>query len=415
MEALLGDTVLALSACSVRAREFCGQTDGGDPALIHLLERPSAPVLLADEVSISTQSSAQPAQAPPTSFQIKRLETLKADCSSPVPGIRYRAIEELRVLNTPAAVQALLDVLDDRCRRDMSTCSRIIRTLSEMTDSDIPRRLVEILDKSSSRVAFMISQALIAQSDVYVPMNLADVRLRLRHTRRERQECVQWWQEKLHQGVLRWNYRQVASPVGRSASSSSVWDPNDHLPSRLIAAAVQRVRLSAQALESFHWTASGHAVLVQPAPRLAPSVGPDLERDLLDALDGVNHQLSRLVREHPLGKDFAIRADIIELEKKARTAASETALQRAVVALQTEGALLELLIEQIAGSDLIRLVDARMEKDRRLSRPVHVLDELRESALYNLGLWEMLNDLHTRPAAPSVRQSLDDHEEVASS
>ena len=32
-----------------------------------------------------------------------------------------------------------------------------------------------------------------------------------------------------------------------------------------------------------------------------------------------------------------------------------------------------------------------------------------------LGLWEMLNDLNSGPVAPSVRQNLDDHEEVTSS
>ncbi len=415
MEALLGDTALALSACSVRARELCGQTDGSGLELINLLGRPSAPALLADEVSISIRSPTQPAQTTTTSFQIKRLETLKADCHSAVPGIRYRAIEELHILNTPAAVQALLDVLDDRCRRDTSTCSRIIRTLSEMTDPDIPRRLIEILGKANSRVSFLISQALIAQSDVYVPMNLADVRLRLRNTRRERQECVQWWREKLRQGVLRWNYRQAAASAGQSASLSAAWDPNDHLPSRLIAAAIRHARLTAQALESFHWTGSGQPVSGNPAPRTVLSVGPDLEHDLLDALDSVGHELSRLVREHSLGKDFAVRADIIELEKKTRIAASATALQRAVVALQTEGALLELLIEQSGGTGLTRLVDARMEKEKRLASPVNVLDELRESALYNLGLWEMLNDLNSGPVAPSVRQNLDDHEEVTSS
>ena len=139
-------------------------------------------------------------------------------------------------------------------------------------------------------------------------------------------------------------------------------------------------------------------------------VGPEL----LDSLNAIFVQLSRLVVENPdRGKfDSDSVGRITRYEKVLREVACETKLQKAVVRLDAIAELLELLAQQSRPTDERKQELAKVEADRQSAlRGCHdVVDELRESCYYNLVLWDMLvggNDdpVPVTPARTAVRRS----------
>ena len=113
---------------------------------------------------------------------------------------------------------------------------------------------------------------------------------------------------------------------------------------------------------------------------------------LLAAIGDTVDQLSRLVREHPDGETYAIQADVVELQREARTLAADTELQKAAVGLDTIGVLLDLLVREARpdGSFESTLDSVRRQRQTALLDAPDVLYEMRECAYYNLVLWDLL-------------------------
>ena len=75
--------------------------------------------------------------------------------------------------------------------------------------------------------------------------------------------------------------------------------------------------------------------------------------------------------------------------------ASNTALQRAAVSLETMGELLDLLIRELDGDGEFEeaLDDISRRRRQALDDAPDVVHEIRESAYYNLALWSMLGQV----------------------
>ena len=115
--------------------------------------------------------------------------------------------------------------------------------------------------------------------------------------------------------------------------------------------------------------------------------------DLLDSLDVISNELSRIITEHPEYEKATPMIDAIRLhEKDPRTAACQNQLQKAVVSLDATAELLIVLIRQADPNDQLKDVVARIEQERNraLTAAFNVVHELRESCYYNLVLWDKL-------------------------
>ncbi|MHC4567056.1 MAG: hypothetical protein ACYTE3_15030 [Planctomycetota bacterium] len=118
--------------------------------------------------------------------------------------------------------------------------------------------------------------------------------------------------------------------------------------------------------------------------------------DLLDSLDVISNELSRIITEHPDYEKAAPMIDAIRLhEKDPRTAACQSQLQKAVVSLDATAELLIVLIRQADPNDQLKDVLARIEQERNqaLTEAFNVVHELRESCYCNLVLWDKLIEL----------------------
>ena len=241
------------------------------------------------------------------------------------------------------------------------------------------------------RSAHLIVQALMDETSLYVAPG-SEGRLPLKNTSRQRQACRRWWAHRRNQGRLAWGAgRSYRAPVGPASREADAWRP-DPLLAKLIAVSTFYARLTAETLEGYRWeAAASENVRIELASEVVVAE-LDLAADLLEALDAVVDQLGRLVREHPDGKQYAVKADLVEREKKARIAASETPLQRAAVGLDAIGAMLNLLVRELdphgkLQSELDRI---RRERQEALAGTSNVIHEMRVCAEHNLVLWELL-------------------------
>jgi hypothetical protein len=176
-------------------------------------------------------------------------------------------------------------------------------------------------------------------------------------------------------------------------SVSRPWQP-DPVLLKLIAVAQNNTAASADGLKHYAWSAPPAVAAGRPGGEAnAPIVaGPDVADEFLRSLDALVDQMDRLVREHPAGKGLAIRADVIVEQRQARTAASETVLQKAAVDLEAAAGLLEWLIEasDATGQSKPAVAALHAERERAAAAAPNVLYEMREACYYNLALWDLL-------------------------
>lgn len=86
---------------------------------------------------------------------------------------------------------------------------------------------------------------------------------------------------------------------------------------------------------------------------------------------------------------------MVELDKQARSLASETPLQRAAVELDAIGNLLEILVRQAdSKAELKDALDEISNNRRKASaNAANVLEEMRDSCYFSVALWDLLNKL----------------------
>ena len=397
-EALLTDVVLSVIAAGAKAEEFVGRPDELSGELEWILERDDRAADLTHDISVPVEAAPPPpVLAASSAIDLERLKTLKEDVlGSRAQGKRYQAIEELRVINSRAAAEVLLEALEAKARKDIRICRRILRALQTMSDPNIARRLIDLIPRSHASVAHLIVHTLIEETSDYlhIPLAAAEPRLPLKHNRDQMLTCVRWWDDKQKQGQVSWGTNRLyQDPAGGLAEEEDepAWQP-DPLPAKLLVALARRARMTADELASFNWDQNGGGSGSPDRGGKPVQVGPALEADLLASLDAVVYQLSRIVREHPDGQTYAVKADVVELEKEARTLASDTSLQRAAVSLDAIGGMLALIARELDAEGQLEapLAELARKREAAMVQVSDVLDEMREHALYNLMLWEVL-------------------------
>ncbi len=390
-DALLTDVALTMLAGCAKAGEFADVPGPWSAELSRLITSldPSAELTLG--VTVPAEAGPISLPAAPPAKDSDSIDALRKQITSASPEARYPAIEELRILNSPAAADVLLTALEGGARKSLKTSCRILRALRTMSDPSIPRRLVEVIPKSHPQLAYLIVQALIEETGVYAR---GGARLPFKHNRGQLEGCVRWWDGKQKQGRLVWgagrSYRPDPDLEARDAGARP-WQP-DPLPARLIAATADYATQTTGILHAYHWEENAANNEGGPDPEPLADDGADLAATLLAALDALVDQLSRLVREHPDGESHAVKADVAELERDTRALACDTALQKAAVSLDAAGRLLELLVQEsdAQGQRESTLEAIRRQREAAISDAPDVIHEIRECAYYDLVLWDLL-------------------------
>ena len=391
---LLGDVAVAMLARCDRVERFTGGPLEWSPELSAVTAPQEAVtrtqlltgVVILPKLDLTTDPQA--AKPKDETVDAETLDRLRKDIDSNARGQRYRAIERLKTINTPTSAAILTERLRElatKTSRDpRAEASRILRALLDMDDEQIPMKLTMILgDSRSNTIAHLITRTL-QQGTTAAGPALAPV-----HASQLRKTYARMWELRL---------RRPRTPVkwGKDVSSTSdaaggdaprpAWQP-EATTRKLVALIVHHAEDAAERVKTFRW---GDRIIKNRA--IAVSAEGDAAARLLAALVVGNAHLGRLVRQHPRGKDLADEAHRVLTRGYARKQLCNTELQRASVALRTEGELLELLIRGLdaegKAADAIKQVRTRREK--ALAAVTNVLAELRENVFYNLALWDLL-------------------------
>jgi len=437
-EKLLADLATTMLACYCRATRFAlGSTDGYDELRIQMRE-PSRSSYLTNGVTIvqliPATDAAQGAPPAPTQSGSKTPKGRPRSQSEP------DQLEQLRMEDTPEAADKLLMSLKRRSLRSakrIELVSRILRALSTMTEPSIPQRLIEMLPRSSPEVAFQITRTLARASGTSVSHErLTSGLLKPANTSSERQVCAQWWndnrpawgQARSTRSVPPGGVPSVAGQTERGRRPTAFgpstegragipqvtaqaptfraagWEP-DPVAIKLLAVTAHYAEITGDVLKEHKW---GAGIPMRTQKPDASVVGvtcstSDVGTDLLNSLDDISNELSRIITEHPDYEKATPMIDAIRLhEKDPRMAACQSQLQKVVVSLDATAELLIVLIRQADPNDQLKEVLARIEQERNraLTGAINVVHELRESCYYNLVLWDTLIEHGVSAAIP---------------
>jgi len=399
---LFSDLAMTMFACYCRAVHFTTGSTNCYDELSKLMQESDRAGYLTQSVTVTPAAPVRSSGSPAEASEPEARE------SRPKGPFTEYSIEALRVQDTPEAADKLLDELKKQSLRPPrgTIVCRTLWALSTMTDSDIPRRLIDMLPESQSLVAILIARTLDKAAGSSASAGL----LTWLNGPADREKCAEYWNS--HCPTWAGSSSVHPSPSG---GGSSRWEP-DPMIIKLLAVTAQYAELTADVLKDYRYNAGppaqarGRITNTFPTSCTPAGVGPKL----LDSLNNIFVQLARLVVENPDRGQFDSDSvgRITRYQKALREVACETKLQKAVVHLDSTAGLLELLVQQSRPTEERKQELVKIEADRQSAlRGCHdVVDELRESCYYNLVLWDLLiggsdDPVPVTPAPTSVRRS----------
>jgi len=218
--------------------------------------------------------------------------------------VKYHAVEQLRLLDTPAATAILVNMLQGNNVPDLPLVNRILRALREMSEPTISTQLLDILSGTPRKsVIHPIIRTLLAMNGLQnqTPDTCRGV-LPYTYDKYRLADCIEWW---------RVHYDNQAAARIRNTEEEPHLRDNDDLLFRLTACTVFLTTELANACAAWDWDMPEEDDYLPPE---SGSVRP--EYDVFDqwqgALDAFWIQVLRLVRTHPQGRSQADRVDALE-------------------------------------------------------------------------------------------------------
>ncbi len=391
---VLTDLAGTMLACANRVAGFSLRSDALTGELRDVLGE-ADPALRASRLTrrVRLVDEAEAAPSDPSPLDDELAAGLKADVRSSVVGVRNRAVEQLRVLDDSAAAAILVERLSEivqSARPDLPAMNRILRVLVRMSDRGIAAKLAGLIRPARGNyAAHRVVMALLEGSGYMGSANRLTYQLPINHNSKQRITCAAIWQ-KLAVSCP-WGPTRMAGAVAGPVGPPPAWRP-DPTVEKLLAVFVHYSELTGRLLRAYR-PAAGAEPPKPPEVRPAKAgiTAPVHEDQLTEALELTAAELTRLARGHANAKEFAVKVDMIALKARSRDLACETALQRAAVALDTAGRLLEVLVLEAYGRDSMETVaEVRRRRDRAAAAAENVLIEMREHCYYNLILLGML-------------------------
>jgi hypothetical protein len=421
---------MTLLACCDRSARLAGDANNPWSAeLERLLGTSDRTRTLASGVDVTMPPSVllPPAATPAPTAGITNtdLDRLRRDISSTASGTRNRAIDALRQADTPDAITVLLTALDERaCGRqppDVAASCNILRALESMRQDIRLLTLVRLIPRCGMpAVAYQISRTLERKSGIAASVGAGLIPLQ--NTPEQQREAAAWWTTQLSRAATSPNpggtstrapllnpsatpgelFRRVppqttsqpgtgsATQGGTSTSPATPWQP-DPLPLQLLAVSEHYVQQMKEVLRWYRCDSASPAA-TQPSSSGSIRAGPNSGDALLLALEENLPELSRLVRQHKDAAAWAAKADDILQRAGVRTLASENVLQKVAVNIDTQGRLLDLLIQEVdpQGKRKADREKARANWQTAQGESANVFYEIRDGCRYNLALWDLL-------------------------
>lgn len=419
---LLADLAVITLTSADAAAHFAGQPNRWATDLATVLRQADRVDYLAGLVELPRGGMAAPTvpTGGGTALEPKRRDELRQALTSSSAGARYRAIDELRASGTPDAAGILVEGLakvaatlsSSMSGREAAFAARLLRALGDVSDGAIPSRIAALIPKAkNSIVPSQISRTL----ELWIVARIGDDAFRRIAGSYERSRTL----PRLHSASQRsasgraWRATLAAVSAYRARGGPSLpllpyvppqepatpsrprpdWEPPP-TPLKLLAVTEFYARHTADLLSESHWPTKGSTEQpLGPRPPTRAIVAPvRAGQSLVEALEAIVRQLNRLVREHPTARRQSLRADLIEQEMRARSLASDTALQRAAVALDAAAALLELLVAETSDDNGMKAVARAVARERRraVAAAPNVAQELREAAFHQFACWKLL-------------------------
>ena len=396
-EALLGDLALTMLACSGKVARFSLQSEalGGElESVLSQRGQAARATRLVRDVTLSEEFVAS-VIASPDGLGPDVADRLGKDLRSSNVGVRLQAIDRLQRLGGAAAADVLLGRLGELVRTghtdDLTTLTRILRSLSMIDDPRLPVKLADmIVPAKTNYVANRIVMTLLDGTGVAGSTDQAAYALPVIHNAEQRKATAERW-KKLAASAA-WGPAQIDRALGTKTIAQVAWKP-DPRTEKLLAAFTYYAGITGKMLRTYK--PAGSSELPAP-PDVRPAGGkipaPVTGDELAAATEAMAGELIRLARAGDAKGKFSVRLDGIELVAKARLAACRTAFQVAAVRMDTAGRALEVIVQQgdprpETGQALRNL---RAAHEKVLASTTNVLDELREIAFHNLVLLEQL-------------------------
>jgi len=392
---LMTDLACTALACADRVGRFASGSDALTRELLDVLNEKDAAlrsVRLTRHVVLAGLDEAL-GQAGASALSADLVARLQRDLQSNAPGVRYQAIEQLRVLGGPQAADLLIGLVRDAAasaRTEYAPMGRALRALIEINDPTIPAKLAGLIEPARSNyVAHRIVMTLMEGTGQGGSVQRLRYELPVNHNNRERAAQAQLW-ENLAVSCP-WGPRRLAGQIAGSVGPPLAWQP-DPVTQKLLAAFVHHLDLMARMLKAYKPADPADA---EDRPEIGPGrkdPAPVANSDLAEAVELLSRQWMRLARGHANARPFAVKLDMIALEDKARSLACETVLQEAAVRLDTIGKLLEVLVLESGPDEAAKatVAEARRQREAAVARAENVLDELRQHSYHNLVLLGLL-------------------------
>jgi len=412
---VLTDLAVTMLACREYAHSFVRNQPVSLPGInriVNAKDHPERADMLIEKVQLAVDfSKAKKSADRSDSEWLKTLEKMLAPDKP--KSVQYRAIEELAVDGSARAADILINVLESNRKIDEAMVPRILRALENKNDPQVPLRLADLLENPPHRSfvhpLLLTLITLSGRSDSI--LNQPEAILPFLHTGNRRKECAQWWREYFTQ-------RHPYITKNLSTPPTAGFNPGYPTPSASHGPRQQEIMpLDAKVLKLTaliaHYADSTAEALGQfdrneKTPPLTDFddsqtlyVKENIARQLRNSLDKLIDAHFRLVRSHPQAKTFARKIDTIEIQNQTNSLLSESKLQQMSVHLETTGRILEILIKEWDenGQYPVILNQIRLQKQSNLTDSAATV---RESAYFNLLLWDFLVSLGAGPPADAI-------------
>ena len=399
---LLLDVAVTMLAFCDRAMLFAAGHSACSDQLSNALANWNRASWLDSKVKLPEPVSASaPAAAPRPARRFlddARLGELAKEIKSPVQAVRYAAIDELAAGNTAESAKVLVTELralmashEELNLPDPETATdcRILAALSTMDAPGLATQLTAMITQVVNPFfAHRITEALYEICGAKRAWRRTHV-LPVVSTPEQRKMSQFKWKPIAARGHRVTTRRRSQPKRRQKAAPPPPWQP-DPTKLRRMAAIVQYAELAAEALKIRTWDGAATGELSPPPDTIFAT--HEAGQDMLRHIDAIGVQLARLVRKHPNGTEHATTADMVDLEKKARTLASETTLQKIVVSLDAIGGLLEVLVQELHADDARKqkLQDLREKHTTAMLTASNAIDQMRQSCYHNVLLFDLV-------------------------
>jgi len=412
---LLTDLAVSMLACREYAYSFAGSRPASWDRLNRILDaqdHSERAAILTENVPLPVDvSTSKTSHDPPDPEWLKTLTKMLAPDQP--KSVQYRAIEELAVDGSAQAADILLNTLESIDKLDEPLISRILRALENMDDPLIPLRLVDLLENPPHRsfVQPILLTLIKLSGRSNSILNERNAILPFVHTTQKRKECAQWWGEyfiRRHPYITQNQnpassgryYPGSTSPAGSAVPLSQEFIPQDAIVLKLTALIAHSAASATDSLDQLNWNDEKPPAMGLDDPQTI-FAKTNVTQQLQDSLHKLTAAHLHLVRSHRRAQNFTRKIDNIEIQKQTNSLLSENNLQRIVVNLEIIGQLLEILIKEIdeTGQSPVILNQIRLQKQ---SKHPDGAVAARQSAYYNLLLWDVLLSLLAQTSAEAI-------------